>query len=75
MLHVYNGRDFSTALLVGKITKLSKIFWMGEILMRSVLLVYNEGTFSNQKHRGKEPYMMGSLFGQILPSIATRNPT
>lgn len=41
----------------------------------SVLLVYNERTFSQPRHRSKEPYMMGSLFGQILPSIATRNPT
>ena len=41
----------------------------------SELLIYNERTFSQPRHRGKEPYMMGSLFRQILPSVATRNPT
>lgn len=58
-----------------KFAKLSKIFLEGVRLRHSVLLVYNERTFPNQKHRGKEPYMMGSLFGQILPSAAARNPT
>lgn len=52
-----------------------KFFWKGERLGESELLIYNERTFSQPRHRNKEPYMMGSLFGQILPSIATRNPS
>ena len=52
-----------------------KFFWKGERLGGSELLIYNERTFSQPRHRGKEPYMMGSLFGQILPSVAARNPT
>lgn len=45
VLHGYNGEIFSTALLVVKITNLSKFFWMGEILRGSVLHGYNEGLF------------------------------
>ena len=75
VLHGYNGEIFSTALLVVKITNLSKFFWMGEILRGPVLLVYNERSFSQPRYHSKEPYMMGSLFGKILPSVATRNPT
>ena len=41
----------------------------------SELLIYNERTFFQPRHRGKEPYMMGSLFGRILPSATARNPT
>lgn len=41
----------------------------------SALLIYNERTFSQPCHHSKEPYMMGSLFGQIPPSAAARNPT
>lgn len=52
-----------------------KFFWKGERLGESELLIYNERPFSQPRHRGKEPYMMGSLFGQILPSAAARNPT
>ena len=58
-----------------KFSKLSKIFLEGVRLRHSVLLVYNERTFFQPSHHSKEPYMMGSLFGQILPSIAARNPT
>ena len=58
-----------------KFAKLSKIFLEGVRLRHSVLLVYNERTFSRPCHHSKEPYMMGSLFGQILPSAAARNPT
>ena len=58
-----------------KFAKLSKIFLEGVRLRHSVLLVYNERTFSRPCHHRKEPHMMGSLFGQILPSVATRNPT
>lgn len=58
-----------------KTAKLLNLFLEGEILRGSELLVYNEGTFSQPRHCGKEPYMMGSLFGQILPSAAARNPT
>ena len=58
-----------------KIAKLLKIFWKGEILRGSVLLVYNERSFSQPRYHSKEPYMMGSLFRQILPSVAARNPT
>ena len=58
-----------------KTAKLLNLFLEGEILRGSELLVYNEGTFSQPRHRVKEPYMMGSLFGQILPSAAARNPT
>lgn len=36
-----------------KFAKLSKIFLEGVRLRHSVLLVYNERTFPNQKHRGK----------------------
>lgn len=45
VLHGYNGEIFSTALLVVKITNLSKFFWMGEILRGSVLHGYNERAF------------------------------
>lgn len=58
-----------------KTAKLLNLFLEGEILRGSELLVYNEGTFSQPRHRVKEPYMMGSLFRQILPSVAARNPT
>ena len=40
-----------------------------------MLLVYNERTFFQPSHHSKEPYMMGSLFGQTLPSAAAKNPT
>ena len=52
-----------------------KFFWKGERLGESELLIYNERTFFQPSHHSKEPYMMGSLFGQILPSAAARNPT
>ena len=52
-----------------------KFFWKGERFGGSALLVYNERIFSQPRHRGKELYMMGSLFRQILPSVAARNPT
>ncbi len=52
-----------------------KFFWKGERLGESELLIYNERTFSQPRHHSKEPYMMGSLFGQTLPSAAARNPT
>lgn len=58
-----------------KTAKLLNLFLEGEILRGSELLVYNEGTFSQPRHRVKEPYMMGSLFGQTLPSAAAKNPT
>ena len=58
-----------------KTAKLYRFFLEGVRLRHSVLLVYNERTFSRPCHHRKEPYMMGSLFGQILPSIATRNPS
>ena len=50
-------------------------FCRGERFQGSELLVYNERTFFQPGHRGKELYMMGSLFGQILPSAAARNST
>lgn len=58
-----------------KFAKLPKIFLEGVRLRHSVLLVYNERTFPRPRHHREEPYMMGSLFRQILPSVATRNPT
>ena len=67
-------RDFFYGRFPIKFTKLLKIFLEGVRLRHSVLLIYNERTFSRPRHHSKEPYMMGSLFGQILPSIATRNP-
>lgn len=36
-----------------KMAKLLKIFWKGEILRGSELLVYNEGTFSQPRHHSK----------------------
>ena len=36
VLHGYNGEIFSTALLVVKITNLSKFFWMGESIYNSI---------------------------------------
>lgn len=67
-------RGFSYGRFPVKFAKLSKIFLEGVRLRHSVLLVYNERTFSQPRHCGKEPYMMGSLFGQILLSAAARNP-
>ena len=57
------------------LTNFQIYFWKGERFEGSELLVYNEGTFSQPGHRGKEPCMMGSLFAQTLPSAAARNPT
>ena len=58
-----------------KTAKLCHFFLEGVRLRNSVLLIYNERSFSQPRYHSKEPYMMGSLFGQILPSVATRNPT
>lgn len=33
------------------------------------------GLFSRPRYHREEPYMMGSLFGQTLPSAAAKNPT
>lgn len=68
-------RDFFYGRFPVKFAKLSKIFWKVFRFQGSELLVYNERTFSQPRHRGKEPYMMGSLFRQILPSAAAKNPT
>ena len=68
-------RDFFYGRFPVKFAKLSKIFWKVFRFRGSQLLVYNEWTFSQPGHRGKESCMMGSLFRQILPSVATRNPT
>ena len=75
VLLVYNERSFSVVDSPLNLTNFQIYFWKGERFEGSVLLVYNERTFSLPRHYGKEPYMMGSLFGQILPSVATRNPT
>ncbi len=68
-------RGFSMVGFPSNLPNVQNFFWKGERLGESELLIYNERTFSQPRHRGKEPYMMGSLFGQILPSVATRNPT
>ena len=68
-------RVFSMVGFPSNLPNVQKFFWKGERLGESELLIYNERTFSQPRHRGKEPYMMGSLFGQILPSAAARNPT
>lgn len=68
-------RGFSMVGFPSNLPNVQKFFWKGERLGESELLIYNEKTFSQPRHRGKEPYMMGSLFRQILPSVATRNPT
>ena len=43
-----------------KFAKLSKIFLAGVRLRHSVLLVYNERTFSRPCHHRKEPYIRNS---------------
>ena len=58
-----------------KFAKLSKLFWRGERFEGSELLIYNERTFFQPSHHSKESCMMGSLFGQTLPSAAAKNPT
>ena len=68
-------RGFSMVGFPSNFPNVQKFFWKGERLGESELLIYNERTFPQPRHRGKEPYMMGSLFRQILPSVATRNPT
>lgn len=66
---------FSVAACPSNLPNFQIYFWKGEHFEGPELLVYNEVTFSQPRHRSKEPYMMGSLFGQILPSAAARNPT
>ena len=71
---IYNERYFFCSQISVRFAKLLIFFWKGERFEGPELLVYNEGTFSQPRHRSKEPYMMGSLFGKILPSAAARNP-
>lgn len=75
VLLVYNERSFSVIDFPSNLTNFRIYFWKGERFWGSELLVYNGRTFSQPTHRGKELYMMGSLFGQTLPSAATRNST
>ena len=50
-------RDFFYGRFPVKFAKLSKIFWKVFRFRGSELLVYNEGTFFQLGHRGKEPYI------------------
>ena len=75
VLLVYNERSFSVIVFPSNSPNFQIYFWKGERFGGSALLVYNERIFSQPRHRGKELYMMGSLFRQILPSVAARNPT
>lgn len=68
-------RDYFYGRFPVKFAKLSKIFWKVFRFRGSELLVYNERTFSRPRYHREEPYMMGSLFEQIPPSAAARNPT
>lgn len=50
-------RGFSMVGFPSNLPNVQNFFWKGERLGESELLIYNERTFSQPRHRGKEPYI------------------